>query len=778
MKTKPYTSRRRALSYYNIKCFFYNLENITIFFVDILFSVNLLEGENMKAIILSGGKGTRLRPLTDKKPKPLVTVGDKPIIELVLKNLAKGGIKEAAITLGYRGDDIRRALGDEAFGIKLCYFEEKEPLGTAGGVKNCESFIDSDFLVLSADAVFELDFERLISSHKISQKTATMVLTGANEPLEYGVVLLKKDGTVRAFSEKPSWEGVKSDLVNCGIYLFKKDVLNIIPKGLFSDFSSDIFPKMLELGLDINTFITRSFWCDAGSFSDLYACNSKTLSEGFFHRYVPENVTLKSGAKTSGSVIGKGSVAEEDSIILHSVIGRDCHIGKRAKIDGAILGDRVRLGDGATVERGAVIGDDSYIGNGHTVKKGTHLESDTHIESDDVYGSFGSLSHLAPKGEFYFSIDNPESAFLLGRAATGLGGDLGVIHTSSEISHLAAESFALGAAWGGENCIIFSDASTLDAPFISGYFSMYTFAFEEHGKELSIRSFSPSSLPLSHEEGRMVTSLIERPKSSDTPGSIRYFDGLDISEKQYFNQLFNSSLIKNTKIAVKANENGKKLISYIKNDSFHLAKSHFAEDFFIDISDDRKNISLTFSKRIVDTSHVHALILKSLAASGRKSFFLTGSAPEALKTIARAYGAKIVVTNNNHPWESSDVFLDIWQRDALFAAPLLLKVLAEHSFSREKLEKTLDSLPVFLCVERDFKTKGFPVGSIMRELEKNSSLNKECGVALTHGDGVVTITPENRESFKIFAEAGNSEYAEELCGFAQNLIDKIINKKG
>ncbi len=727
----------------------------------------------MKAVILSGGKGTRLRPLTDKKPKPLVTVGDRRILETIIENLSKNSITEAAITLGYRGDDIKNALGDEFCGVKLHYFEEKEPLGTAGAIRNCKDFLDSDFIVLSGDALCDIDTEPLISSHRMKGALATMVLTPCEEPLEYGVVLLEKDSTVRAFSEKPSWEGVKSDLVNCGIYVFKKEFIDLIPENTFCDLSSDIFPEMLKKNLPINTYVTRSFWCDVGSFWALYSCNMKSLSKNFFSHYIPRNVKVSKEAKVRDSVIGENSIIEKDSKITRAVVGRECHVGEGAQITGAILGDRVKIGKDVKIGKGAVVGDDSYIADGHTVGEGKRLACDTRIESDGVSDSFCAGAKLFLRAEFVFDISSPEQAFLLGRAASVLGKEIGTLHTAAQGAHLAAESFALGVAWSGSDCVVFTDSTPEDSAFLSGYFSMPVFSFYERENSVCALAFSQSSLPLSHEEERKVVLAFERPPRASAQGYIRYFDGADIAKKQHFKKLLGTSKPSNTNVGIKRNESGEKFLEYAGEDLAHLCKNSFAEDFFIEISPDRKDVSLSFGRVALDTAHTHALILKSLISNGQTVFHLPNSAPTAFNVIAEAQGAKIVRTNQNRSFENADVFPDLWQRDALFASALLYKVLCEHSFSREKLERTIDSLPVFLCVEKDLNTHGIPVGRLMRELEKKSSTKEDCGVTLSRGMGKVRITPDSRESFKILAEAQNSEYAEELCDFAENLINEI-----
>ncbi len=730
----------------------------------------------MKAVILSGGKGTRLLPLTDKKPKPLITVGDKSILSCLLEQLSQKGIKEAALTLGYRKDDIKKEFGSEWAGIKLHYFEEDEPLGTAGGIKNCEKFLDSDFLVISGDSVCEIDLERALESHQKKNSLATMVLTPCEDVLEYGVVLLNADGSVKGFSEKPSWEGVKSDLVNCGTYIFKKEFLSLIPKDTFCDLSGDIFPKMLEDGLCINTFITHLFWCDVGSFHSLYSCNMKTLSEDFFIRYRPKNVSVNKVARVTKSVLGENTLVKENACITRSVIGRNCEIAEGAKLYGCILGDGVRIGKGACVERGAVIGDGTVIGDGMTVNEKCRLSSGSRLEDDGVSLSFTSDSELLLQGEIILNPAHPDNAFQLGRAAVALSHEIGVLHSDSHLAHLACESFALGAAWGGGECIVFSEGTGKDAAFAAGSFLIPTFAFEEKDGKIHVYPYDADSLPLSQKSLRKLVGAFDRPSPVKEVGSIRYFDGLEIAERQEIRRLFSSAAKSEGAVAVKDNRHGRRFFSHLSSDCFNLCRKPVFEDFFIEISPDRNGISLFVSGDKLDTEHSHALILKNLIREGKRVFYLPSSAPEALDVIARAHGAKIIRTDKNALPSANPAaaFSDLWARDALFAAPLLYRVLSAHSFSEKKLRQTLDSLPVFLCVEKSFDTQKFSVGHLMRELESRGegSLSKD-GILLKKESGEVRVTPEGKRRFKLFAEARNAEAAEELCDFARGIINDI-----
>ena len=212
----------------------------------------------MKAIIMAGGEGIRLRPLTCETPKPLVPLLGRPIMCYAVELLKKHGISGIAATVAYKA-----ALIEEAFAGDVTCIREKvqEPLGTAGSVKMCESFLEGeeDFVVISGDALTDLDITAAIKYHREKGAAATLVLKRVENPLEFGVVHCGKNGRIKRFIEKPDWGGVISDTVNTGIYILNKQVLAHIPDGKF-DFGKELFPHMVEMGLPIFGYVTDDYW--------------------------------------------------------------------------------------------------------------------------------------------------------------------------------------------------------------------------------------------------------------------------------------------------------------------------------------------------------------------------------------------------------------------------------------------------------------------------------------------------------------------------------------
>lgn len=233
----------------------------------------------MKAVILAGGEGTRLRPVTGDAPKPMALLAGKPVLEHILLLLKANGIEQVCITLRYRPDVIMDYFGDGgALGVKIEYHVETAPLGTAGAVKACPAkFTGRDFLVISGDCACDFRLSALAEAHFRHGAPLTMALHSEREPLRYGSVLTDTLGKVVAFAEKPRWRQVVSDLVNTGIYIVSPAAMSLVPEGIPFDFAKDLFPRILDAGMEIRGIPMDGYWCDIGTPRDYHRCNLDAL---------------------------------------------------------------------------------------------------------------------------------------------------------------------------------------------------------------------------------------------------------------------------------------------------------------------------------------------------------------------------------------------------------------------------------------------------------------------------------------------------------------------
>lgn len=376
----------------------------------------------MKAIIMAGGEGSRLRPLTCDRPKPLTPLLNRPVMEHIIKLLRKHGIRQIGVTLQYLPEAIMDYFGDGSeLGVELRYFLEESPLGTAGSVKNAERFLDEPFVVISGDALTDFDLSQAISFHQGKKAWATLVLTRVQTPLEYGVVMTDKQGSIYRFLEKPSWSEVFSDTVNTGIYILEPQILKYIPAGQQFDFSKDLFPRLLAEGRPLYGCVLEGYWCDIGNLQQYAEAHFAVLAGGveleLSGQQVAPGVWAEAGAKIhpgaqleGPAYIGADSVIDAGVYIgPYTVIGRNCHIGngaslKRAilwegvdvgtgaEIRGAILCDQVRVGQGSQIFQGAVVGDGTILGQrvylaaGVKIWPGKRVESGARVQESLVWG--------------------------------------------------------------------------------------------------------------------------------------------------------------------------------------------------------------------------------------------------------------------------------------------------------------------------------------------------------------------------------------------------------
>ena len=228
----------------------------------------------MKAIILAGGEGTRLKSVTGDLPKPMVRLCGKPVLEHILDLLKRCCVREACMALRYRPDTIRSYFGDgSSFGMKLSYHEEGMQLGTAGAVRACSAFCgDRDFLVIAGDCICDFDLKALMEAHHRHQSAVTMALYAHEQPLQYGIVLTDREDRVVSFVEKPDWSRVVSDLVNTGIYVISPAAMQLVPEGHDFDFAKDLFPLLLERGYEIRAVRMDGYWCDIGTPRSYFQC--------------------------------------------------------------------------------------------------------------------------------------------------------------------------------------------------------------------------------------------------------------------------------------------------------------------------------------------------------------------------------------------------------------------------------------------------------------------------------------------------------------------------
>lgn len=378
----------------------------------------------MKAVVMAGGSGSRLRPLTIERPKPMVPIVNKPALSHILDLLKRHQITEVVITVQYLADTIQDYFGDgSSLGMSIHYSVEETPLGTAGSVKNAQTFLDETFLVISGDALTNFDLDKLAKYHESKGTLATLALYNWANPIDYGVINLANDGQIVRFQEKPNRGSVMSDYINTGIYVLEPEILDFFEANTPFDFAKDLFPMLHEQGHHLYGYIAEGYWCDIGNIPEYLQANADALEgrvagldlgtyvgngiwvgqdveiasnarlEGPI--FLGHSVQIKNGAVIRGpSVIRDYTVVDDEATIDRSVLWRNCYIGQRAEINGAVILRQCSLKANCKVFEGTVIGDGTIVGEGaiiHGIKiwPGKEVEPGATVNSSIIWGSQG-----------------------------------------------------------------------------------------------------------------------------------------------------------------------------------------------------------------------------------------------------------------------------------------------------------------------------------------------------------------------------------------------------
>jgi mannose-1-phosphate guanylyltransferase/phosphomannomutase len=365
----------------------------------------------VKAVVMAGGEGTRLRPLTSNQPKPMVPIVGKPCMEHIVELLRRHELGEVIVTVAFMPQAIRGYFGTgESLGVTLEYTVEESPLGTAGSVRLASEHLDDTFVVISGDALTDIDLGKLVEYHREKRAAVTIGLKSVENPLEFGIVVTDDDGRIERFLEKPSWGQVFSDTINTGIYVIEPAVLRHIPRDRPYDFSKELFPLLLEMGRPLYGYVFDEYWQDIGNLDQYRQANFDALDErvklnipGIRLRgniwlgegadlddldqihgpaFVGNYARLAADARVDAyTVLGASVTLRERARVSRSVIDSSTYIGRSALIEGAILGRNCDVGAHAHVQEGAAIGDEVSLGAQSLVAPGVRIYPNKEVET-------------------------------------------------------------------------------------------------------------------------------------------------------------------------------------------------------------------------------------------------------------------------------------------------------------------------------------------------------------------------------------------------------------
>ncbi|ADK15712.1 MULTISPECIES: sugar phosphate nucleotidyltransferase [Clostridium] len=327
----------------------------------------------MKALLLAGGKGTRLRPLTDKLPKPMVPIMGKPLIERTILKLKESGVSEIVISTCYKSDYIENYLGDgKKYGLKIHYISEDLPLGTGGAIKNAESFFDDTFIIMNSDIVHNLCYSDFIKFHREKRASVSIAMTEVKDPSQYGVIEFDGDSYIKAFKEKPKAGETNSKWINAGVYIFDPEVLKEIPEKEIVSIEKDTYPLLLNKSYKMAAYKYTDYWIDIGTIKKyikahvdiLYSnCNKLMKTKNLTNKsniiFKNKSVKIHPSVKIIGPVfIGQDCIIEANSQIgPYVVLGNNCHIGSSCNVSKSVLWDRINVHENVNLTNSVVASD-------------------------------------------------------------------------------------------------------------------------------------------------------------------------------------------------------------------------------------------------------------------------------------------------------------------------------------------------------------------------------------------------------------------------------------
>ncbi len=389
----------------------------------------------MRAVVMAGGEGTRLRPMTANQPKPLLPVVNQPIMGHVLRLLRRHGVTETVVTLQFLASLVRNYFGDgEEFGMTLSYATEETPLGTAGSVKNAEEALrDEPFIVISGDALTDIDLTDMIKFHEANDALVTIGLKRVPDPVEFGIIIADEEGRIERFLEKPTWGQVFSDTVNTGVYIMAPEVLDHVATGQSVDWSNDVFPKLLADGARLYGYVTEAYWEDVGNHDSYLRVQADVLNrlvdveiDGF---EVSSGVWIAEGAEVDPdavlrgplfigdyakveagaelreyTVLGSNVVVKSGAFLHRAVLHDNVFCGPSTNLRGCVVGKNTDLMRGARVEEGAIIGDEcvveeeAFISAGVKIYPFKTIEAGAVVNTSVIWESRGARSLFGPRG--------------------------------------------------------------------------------------------------------------------------------------------------------------------------------------------------------------------------------------------------------------------------------------------------------------------------------------------------------------------------------------------
>lgn len=759
----------------------------------------------MRAVIMAGGEGRRLRPITCTMPKPMVPLLNKPIVDYTMELLKRHGIHEAVYTLHYMGEKIKQHVGDgSAWGLRCTYAESESPLGTAGSVKQAVKETDEDILVLSGDGITDVDLSAVIKAHEASGAEATIVLKKVPSPTEYGVALLDDEGSIVRFIEKPEQSEVFSDLANTGIYILSRRALNLIPDRTEFDFSKQLFPEMLNQGMMLKGFITESYWCDIGDISEYRRAQRdmldgrvrfETIARNYSGIYYEPNAHISDSAVLippcyigSGvsigdeaiiepyTVIGSGSVVERGSSLKRSILFDNVRIRREAQIRAAVVCENAHIDDRASLYEGSTIGAGTHVGAGVSVLPNVSIWPEKELEGglscrdNIVWGN--PINRIGISGSCIKGYTDtgltPETALRIGAAyASKLRSPakVAVCSDGSQSAVMLVYALISGITSQGVDVknvgVLGKSAFSLTVSQLGTDGGLYVEGNENHGSIITL--YDSMGIEASQDCLRSVRSAFvmgeQKPRVDVELGIVSRAEGMEeMFENRLSRLLDTDALRRNPKtLRINANEQIVRCVTGILLRLGWNVESLRKESRLIPVQDENTlailqdsngALSLSFQnggKSIImdEQEIITALSVDAIEHAGMKQLVLPVTLPEEYRSCLKTHGADLLFA----PEDSTKLRRAAFERGHYYA-PLYereagIMKLAEL-FATGELAKIHTSLPKIHSSENRVPASRNDIGRMLRSLaesERNSDRELVDGLRLRLDSGWVVVKP-------------------------------------
>lgn len=768
----------------------------------------------MKAVIMAGGEGSRLRPLTCTLPKPMAKILGKPIIEYILDSLVSSGADTAAVTLGYLPHIIENHFENGYKGMKLNFIREYEPLGTAGGVKNAAADFDEPFLVVSGDALCDFDYEKIMAYHKASGAMITVVAVDAKDPREYGIVKVDKENRVVGFVEKPSWNQAVSNLANTGVYVVNPECLKLIPKGKKYDFASDLFPLMLERDMPIYCYHTGDYWCDVGSIEAYLKCQRDaidgkikppvgcTASGVFVKEKLPAGdysvvppVYIGAGVEISdGAVIGPYAVIDDNcsvganaklrycTVLENSWIAADCAVTGALVCSGAAIKNGAAMFENSVAGAGCVVGESACIKPNVFVWPGKLVGAGASVAANVKYGSI-KAEYLGENGvdERGGNRLNAETCVRLGAsvACTENGRKTGVAFDGSKTARVMKLAIISGLAGAGSAVWDFGECFEAQLNFLVNFCGLGAGLYIEGkgGREVKICGEGGLSIPRRFE--RAIESGMAKCEFHETAEN----EIKEISDMSSVRLLYNQELLKQAPdglegIEAKIECDNESIKTLLTNSISRLGGREGGE-LLLRVEPSGLRVEAQMPSGKADYEKLLAVCCLNEMKKGR-DISVPYDSPEFIDALAYGCGRK-VYRYLHTPADDADFTArqlaakQVFVRDGLFLAVRLLSVMKERGCP---LEALLAEIPEKYIVRRTVSINFSPtyLASLIGE-ENMGAKNDFEGIKLVKKEGRLLVVPDRSgDAVRILAEADTMEAADELCRDVEDILNTASEK--